>query len=125
MPDHTAAARAALGPGKIVAPEQAVVLETDPVVARGIARDFLATYLALPNYANNWFRFGFTPDDTLDGGTDALIDALIVWGDLDTIAARLQAHFDAGADHVCIQALTGDRAGIPMDAWRQLAGLLT
>jgi probable F420-dependent oxidoreductase len=124
MPEHTAAARAALGPDKIVAPEQAVVLETDPAIARGIARDFLATYLALPNYANNWFRFGFTPEDTLDGGTDALIDALIVWGDLDTIGARLQEHRDAGADHVCIQALTGDRAGLSMDAWRQLAGLL-
>jgi len=124
MPEHTAAARETLGPDKIVAPEQAVVLETDPDRARTIAREFLATYLALPNYANNWFRYGFTPDDTLDGGTDALVDALIAWGDLDTIAARLQAHRDAGADHVCLQALTGDRAGITMDAWRRLADIL-
>jgi probable F420-dependent oxidoreductase len=124
MPEHTAAARAALGPGRLVLPEQAVVLETDPERARAIARSFLRTYVALPNYANNWFRFGFTPDDTLDGGSDALIDALIVWGDVDTIVARVQAHFDAGADHVCIQALTDDPIGWPEAQWRELAPAL-
>jgi probable F420-dependent oxidoreductase len=124
MPEHTAAARAALGPGKLVAPEQAVVLETDPDKARAIARRFLSTYLALPNYANNWFRFGFTPDDTLDGGTDALIDALIVWGDVDTIVARVQAHFDAGADHVCVQALSDDPSGYSLATLRELAPAL-
>jgi len=123
-PEHTAAARAALGPGKLVAPEQAVVLETDPDKARAVARKFLSTYLALPNYANNWFRFGFTPEDTLNGGTDALIDAIIVWGDVDTIVARVQAHFDAGADHVCVQALSDDPTGLSLATLRELAPAL-
>jgi probable F420-dependent oxidoreductase len=123
-PAHTAAARAALGPGKLVAPEQAVVLETDPDQARAIARRFLATYLALPNYANNWFRYGFTPHDTQDGGTDALIDALIVWGDVDTIVERVRQHFDAGADHVCVQALSADAGGYSLETLRELAPAL-
>jgi probable F420-dependent oxidoreductase len=124
MPEHTAFARAALGPGRLVMPEQAVVLETDPERAREIARSFLATYLALPNYANNWFRFGFNPDDTLDGGTDALVDALVAWGDLDAILTRVQAHFDAGADHVCVQVLTDQQLALPLREWRALAPAL-
>jgi probable F420-dependent oxidoreductase len=100
------------------------VLETDPDKARAIARSFLATYLPLPNYANNWFRFGLTPDDTLDGGTDRLVDALIAWGDEDAIAARIQAHRDAGADHVCIQVLTDDPVALTLDGWRRLAPVL-
>jgi probable F420-dependent oxidoreductase len=123
-PDHTAAARAALGPGKLVAPEQAVVLETDPDKARAAARAFLATYLALPNYANNWFRHGLTPEDAEDGGSDRLVDALIAWGDLDTIAARVQAHRDAGADHVCIQVITDEPVSLPLAQWRELAPAL-
>jgi probable F420-dependent oxidoreductase len=124
MPEHTAFARVALGPGKLVMPEQAVVLQSEPGRAREIARSFLATYLALPNYANNWYRFGFTPDDTLDGGTDALVDALVAWGDLDAIVARVQAHFDAGADHVCVQVLDPDPRALPMRQWRTLAPAL-
>ena len=109
-PEHTAAARAALGPDGLVMPEQAVVLEADPDRARTIARQFLAAYLMLPNYANNWFRFGFTPEDAEHGGTDALVDAIVAWGDVDALVARVQAQFDAGADHVCIQVLTEDSA---------------
>jgi probable F420-dependent oxidoreductase len=125
MPEHTAAARAALGAGKLVAPEQAVVLETDPAKARAIARTFLGTYLNLPNYANNWFRYGFSPDDTLEGGSDRLIDAVIAWGDVDTIAARVRAHRDAGADHVCVQVLTGEASGYGLAQLRELAPALT
>ncbi len=124
MPEHTAAARRALGPDKLVLPEQAVVLETDPAEARRIARRFLATYLALPNYANNWFRFGFTPDDAADGGSDRLVDALIAWGDVEQIVGRVQAHRDAGADHVCLQVLTDEPLGHPMDRYRRLADAL-
>ncbi|MBK5288384.1 MAG: TIGR03620 family F420-dependent LLM class oxidoreductase, partial [Acidimicrobiia bacterium] len=120
-PEHTAAARAALGPDRLVMPEQAIVLETDPDRARAVARGFLATYLNLPNYANNWFRFGFSPEDAEHGGTDALIDAIVAWGDVEAVLARVQAHFDAGADHVCVQVLTEDPLGAPMDAWRELA----
>jgi probable F420-dependent oxidoreductase len=124
VPGHTAAAWAALGPGKLVAPEQGVVLETDPDKARTIARSFLATYLALPNYANNWFRYGLTPDDARDGGSDRLVDALIAWGDEEAVAARVQAHRDAGADHVCIQVITGEPAALTLDGWRRLAPVL-
>jgi probable F420-dependent oxidoreductase len=120
-PEHTAFARERLGPEKVVAPEQAVVLERDPDTARAIARTFLGTYLALPNYVNNWYRFGITPDDVEDGGSDRLVDALVAWGDPDTISARVREHFDAGADHVCIQVLTEDRMGLPIDEWRELS----
>lgn len=118
VPEHTAAAREALGPGPLVAPEQAVVLTTDPTRAREIARRHLSIYLALPNYANNWFRLGFTEEDTLDGGSDRLVDALVVWGDEDAVLDRVTAHRDAGADHVCLQVLGDD---LPMDDWRRLA----
>ncbi len=123
-PEHTAAVRGALGPGALVAPEQAVVLETDPDAAREVARAFLATYLALPNYANNWYRVGFEPDDTRDGGSDRLVDALVAWGDLDAVVGRVQAHRDAGADHVCVQVLGGDPLALPLAGWRRLAPAL-
>ena len=112
VPEHTAAARAALGDG----------LSTDPTHAREVARQHLSIYLTLPNYANNWFRLGFTEEDTLDGGSDRLVDALVVWGDEDAILARVQEHRDAGADHVCLQVLGED---LPMDDWRRLAPVVT
>ena len=124
-PEHTAVAREALGSGKLVAPEQAVVLATDPVEARAIARSHLAGYLGLPNYTNNWKRFGFTDDDIADGGSDRLVDAFVAWGDEDAIVDRVQAHRDAGADHVCVQVLTADLWELPLDEWRALAPSLT
>jgi probable F420-dependent oxidoreductase len=124
-PELTAAARAGVGPDGLVASEQGVVLETDPTTAREIARLHLKTYLGLPNYSNNWKRQGFTDDDIADGGSDRLVDALVVWGDEATIAARVQAQRDAGADHVCIQVLTADPRGFPVDQWRALAPSLT
>ena len=123
-PELTAAARAGIGPDLLVASEQGVVLETDPTKAREIARQHLKTYLGLPNYSNNWKRQGFTDDDIADGGSDRLVDALVVWGDEDAIAARVQAHRDAGADHVCIQVLTSDPRALPVDEWRALAPAL-
>jgi len=124
-PEHTATARAALGPDKLVASEQAVVLETDATTARAIGRQHLAGYLALPNYTNNWKRIGFTDADLADGGSDRLVDAFVAWGDESAILARVQAHRDAGADHVCIQALSSDRLLHPVDQWRRLAPALT
>ncbi len=111
-PEHTAEARSILGPGKILAPEQMVMLETDPVQARAGARVALAPYIAMENYCANWRRLGFTDDDMAGCGSDRLIDANIAWGDEAAIRRRLQAHWDAGADHVCIQSIhpTGDRA---------------
>lgn len=120
-PEHTAIARDALGDGLLVAPEQAVVLESGPIRARELARAHLAGYIGLANYANNWLRHGFTEDDLADGGSDRLVDSLVVWGDEATIQARVQEHRDAGADHVCLQVLTDDLMVAPMDEWRRLA----
>jgi probable F420-dependent oxidoreductase len=123
-PELTAKAREGIGADGLVASEQGVVLETDPTTAREIARMHLATYLGLPNYSNNWKRQGFTDDDIANGGSDRLVDALVVWGDEATIAARVQQHRDAGADHVCIQVLTSDPRALPVDEWRTLAPAL-
>jgi probable F420-dependent oxidoreductase len=108
-----------------VVPEQGVVLETDPDRARAIARSHLAGYLLLPNYSNNWKRFGFTDDDLGDGGSNRLVDALVAWGDEAAIAARVQEHRDAGADHVCLQVLSENTLALPMDDCRRLATALT
>jgi probable F420-dependent oxidoreductase len=123
-PELTAKARTGIGRSGLVASEQGVVLETDPTRAREIARLHLATYLGLPNYSNNWKRQGFTDADLADGGSDRLVDALVVWGDEAAIANRVQAHRDAGADHVCIQVLTSDPRALPVDEWRRLAPAL-
>lgn len=128
-PEHTAWAREVLGDGPLLAPEQKVVLETDPVKAREVARTGAGPYLALPNYLNNLRRLGYTDEDFADGGSDRLIDALVAWGDLDAIAARVRAHHDAGADHVAVQVLTGrsplDRGTVlPREQWRELAPAL-
>ncbi|MCU1401238.1 MAG: hypothetical protein JWN62_4347 [Acidimicrobiales bacterium] len=123
-PEHTARARAALGPDKTVAAEQAVVLESDPSKAREIARLHLSTYLMLPNYTNNWKRIGFTDDDIADGGSDRLVDAFVVWGDEAAILERVQAHRDAGADHVCVQVCTMERMAHPIEQWTALAPAL-
>jgi len=104
-PDHTRAARAVLGPGKLLAVEQKVCLETDPVAARALARRELRRYMTLINYHNNWLRIGFTESDLADGGSDRFVDAMVLWGDAATIACGLTAHLEAGADQVCIQPL--------------------
>lgn len=107
-PEHTAEARRILGPGKLLCPEQKVVLETDPAKAREIARKGIAIYLGLPNYRNNLLRLGFSDADMDKGGSDKLVDAIVAWGDAAAIQQRIQAHLDAGADQVCIQALSDD-----------------
>jgi probable F420-dependent oxidoreductase len=123
-PEHTARAREIMGKGPLLAPEQAAVLETDPDTARAIARAHMAMYLGLPNYANNLRRLGFTDDDIANGGSDRLVDAIVAWGDVDAIRARVRAHHDAGADHVCVQVLTADPRALPMAEWRTLAPAL-
>lgn len=124
-PEHTARAREALGEGRLLAPEQAVLLETDPEKARAIARQHMAIYIGLPNYRRNVLSLGFEEADFEDGGSDRLVDAIVAWGDIDVIRDRVRAHQDAGADHVCLQALTADMAELPRDQWRALAkGLL-
>ncbi|MGB6059805.1 MAG: LLM class F420-dependent oxidoreductase [Microthrixaceae bacterium] len=123
-PGLTRAARAGIGVDGLVASELGVVLETDPAKARQIARSHLQMYLGLPNYSNNWKREGFTDDDIAEGGSDRLVDALVAWGDESAIAARVQEHRDAGADHVCIQVLTEDPREFPIEQWRILAPVL-
>ena len=120
--DHTASARQILGPDKLLAVELAVVLETDPDLARSTARAHIARYTPLPNYANNLLRLGFEGSDLVGGGTDRLVDALVAWGDTDRVADRVAEHLAAGADHVCLQVLPV--AGVlPRREWRELAPL--
>jgi probable F420-dependent oxidoreductase len=102
-PEHTAMAREVLGPDKWLCVEQKVILESDPAKARALARPVAGIYLGLPNYRNNWLRMGLTEADLANGGSDKFIDATFAWGTVDQIKARIQAHFDAGASHVCIQ----------------------
>jgi len=123
-PEHTAFARQKMGKGPLLAPEQAVILETDADKARAVARGHMATYLGLPNYANNLKRLGFTDDDIGSGGSDRLVDAIVAWGSIDKIAQRIRAHHDAGADHVCIQVLDPDPRTLPLPQWRELAAAL-
>ena len=107
-PEHTARARTILGPDRWLAPEQKVLLETDAGRARAVARAAMQIYLGLPNYQNNLKWLGFGDDDLAGGGSDRLVDAIVAWGDETAIARRIQAHYDAGADHVCIQPLRAD-----------------
>jgi probable F420-dependent oxidoreductase len=126
-PAHTKKAREILGPRPLLAPEQKVLLETDPVKAREVARETTSLYLSLPNYANNLLRLGFTTDDLADGGSDRLVDAVIAWGDADAVVKRIAEHHAAGADHVAIQVLTpGDygQGSLPRQQWRELAAAL-
>lgn len=122
--EHTPIAREILGADKILAPEQAVVLESDPDTARQIARAHMQTYLGLPNYTNNLRRLGWGDDDLGNGGSDKLVDAIVAWGSTEEVVARINAHHDAGADHVAIQVLTADPRGLPMPQWRELASAL-
>ena len=109
-PEHTAESREILGPDKLLCVEQKVVLSTDPSVARELAGQAVGTYADLPNYRNNWRRLGFS-DDEIDRREPRFVDAVVAWGDADAIRVRLQAHFDAGATHVCIQPLSPDGFG--------------
>jgi probable F420-dependent oxidoreductase len=123
-PEHTRRARELLGPGVLLAPEQKVVLETDPARARSIGRPTVAKpYLGLVNYRNNLLSLGFSDADLADGGSDRLIDALVVGGDAGAVARGITEHLDAGADHVAVQLLpsSGDD---PLIAFTELAGVL-
>jgi probable F420-dependent oxidoreductase len=112
-PEHTADARRILGPGKLLCPEIWVLLETDAAKARALGRQALVHYIALENYANNWRRLGFGDGDLAGGGSDRLIDENVAWGDENAIRKRIQQHWDAGADHVCIQSISPDGSRKP------------
>jgi probable F420-dependent oxidoreductase len=110
QPEHTRRARTLLGPDAWLCPEQKVLAETDAKKARTVARKTLTMYMGLPNYLRNLRDFGFGDDDFTDGGSDKLVDALVAWGDDAAIRQRIEAHYSAGADHVCIQPLRPDGA---------------
>ena len=121
--EHVASAREIIGPNRTIAVELAVVLDTDPTSARATARRHTAIYVGLPNYTNNLRRFGFGDDDFTDQGSDRLVDAIVAWGDVETVAGRVAALRDAGADHVCVQVIRPD-GELPLADWRELAPAL-
>ena len=118
-PQHTRYARERVGEGVLVAPEVAVVVESDDETARRIAREYAATYLGLSNYTGNLLKFGYTEQDIADGGSDRLIDAVIPHGSAAKVAEAIRAHLEAGADHVCVQPL--GHGSHPGDDYRALA----
>jgi probable F420-dependent oxidoreductase len=122
--DHSARARQILGPDVLLCPELTVVFETNPTRARERARSFAAGYLAMPNYANNLRWLGYGDEEVSGAGSDRLIDAVIAWGDAESIARRVHEHHDAGADHVCLQ-VTGAGDGFPLEQYRELASALS
>jgi probable F420-dependent oxidoreductase len=122
-PDHTRYAREHLGDGPLLLPEQTVLLTEDKDEARAVGTDWLRSYLALPNYANNLLRSGFTQDD-VTSVSERLFDAIIAWGDEETVLRRVNEHLSAGADHVCVQVLTTDPREFPREQWRRLAAAL-
>src|SRR5919197_4608736 len=118
--EHTGFARETLGADPLLAVEQAVVLGTDAERARRIAREFMADYLELENYANNLLRLGWKQEELSGGGSDKLVDAIVAWGDVDAINHRIREHLDAGADHVCIQVLAEDASDAALPQLREL-----
>ncbi len=119
--DYSRLARQILGPEPLLAPEHKAVIDADPQSARAIARPRVRTpYLGLVNYTSNLRRLGWTDADLADGGSDALIDALVAHGSPDQVAARLSEHLTAGADHVCVQLLSADGPAL-VDDYRKLA----
>jgi probable F420-dependent oxidoreductase len=122
--DHTAFARRHLGPEPFLVVEQTAVLATDPAEGRRIGHAFAKAYLALPNYANNLRRLGWTEADVAGDGSDRLIDAVIAWGDVDAIAKRVRAHLDAGADQVCLQVRGESPSDVGLGTLAELASAL-
>lgn len=123
--EHTRRARSILGPGKLLATEQLVLLEDDPVVARARGREAIAWYLTLPNYTDNLRWLGFGEDDLAGGGSDRLVDALVASGDEQAVRARVSEHLEAGADHVCIQPIGRDGDPLGVDELRRLTPALS
>jgi probable F420-dependent oxidoreductase len=121
--EHTVIAREAIGADKLLAVEQMVVLDTDPSTARETARKHMKIYLGLPNYANNLIRLGYDEAEVADA-SDRVVDAIVAWGSLDDVVARVDAHRDAGADHVCVQVLIDDPDRVPVAEWRILSEAL-
>lgn len=122
--EHTAEARRIIGSDAFLGVEQVVVLDTDRMRARAVAQAHIAGYLdSAPHQVANVRRLGFGDADILGGPSSRLVDAIVAYGDVDTIADRVRGHLDAGADHVCLQVLSTDPAALPLPQWRELAAL--
>jgi probable F420-dependent oxidoreductase len=125
--EHTVMAREALGPEALLAPEIAVVFDTNATSARETARKHMATYNRLPNYANNLKRLGWADEEICGADklpSDKMVDAIVAWGTLETIVKRINDHFDAGASHVSVQVLSSEFGSLPSAQWRELASML-
>ena len=120
-PEHTAQARAILGPERWLCVEQKICLTNDAGTARAVAAQHMARYMTMPNYRNNWLRLGFAEDELARRGSDRFLDTMVAWGNAATIQTRIKAHVDAGATHVCIQPLNPDGSGAP--DWKALEAL--
>lgn len=123
-PEHTRSAREILGPGRILAVEQGVLLETDPDAARAILRREIRSRLGYVNYRRSLMRMGFGEDDFADGGSDELINRLFAWGSVSDVKARIDEHLAAGADHVALYVLRSRSGRVPLEEWRELAALV-
>ncbi|MFI6920211.1 TIGR03620 family F420-dependent LLM class oxidoreductase [Nonomuraea spiralis] len=122
---HTAESRDLLGQDAFLAVEHPVLFETDPAVARAVAREHLRPYLSTPYNVAKFRRLGYAEEEIAGGGSDRLVDDLVFWGDLDTIAGRLRGHVEAGADHVAVQVIGIEPGGTAMPQWRELAAALS
>lgn len=118
--EHTPFARRHLGPEPCLATEVTAVLTTDLSAGRATARAFARHYLALPNYANNLRRLGWSDEDIGNDGSDRIIDAVIAIGDVDAIVRRVRDHLDAGADTVCLQIRAEKSTDPAIEAYREI-----
>jgi len=122
--EHTREARGILGDDRLLAPEQAVVFARSRDEARATGDRYMQTYLNLPNYVQNLVRLGLPKDELKTPGSDRVFDAVVAWGDDETIARKVRLHYEAGADHVAVQVLTSRPDRAPTAELRRLAPLL-
>ena len=123
-PEHTARAREIVGPDAWLCVEQKVCLTPEASTARNVAAQTLSIYMPLTNYRNNWLSLGFAEDELGERGSDRFLDAMVAWGSAEAVRARIKAHFDAGASHVCIQPLDPAGSTAPdRNALEALAGI--
>ena len=122
--EHTREARQILGNDRVLAPEAAVVFARDRTAARAVGNRYMNTYLNLDNYRRNLDRLGWSAEELKPPGSDRIFDAVVAWGDEQTIAGKLRRHIDAGADQVAVQVLTSKPDVAPLDDLRRLAARL-
>jgi probable F420-dependent oxidoreductase len=95
-------AAAAAGARPTLAVSMPAVLETDPELARAAARGYLLPYLRTPAYQACWLAQGFNEVDWEKPASDRLVDAMVAWGGVEALRARVGELTAAGADHVAV-----------------------